>query len=116
MNQLTPHPGSTDETERTLVLVCYLLGAVGMFTGGLATVVAIIIAYIKKDESAGSIYLTHYTWLITTFWIGIIGAVVSYLTAWIFGLGWFIYMVVFFWQLYRYVKGGLRFVERKAVV
>ncbi|MDH4396340.1 MAG: hypothetical protein QE278_11710 [Limnobacter sp.] len=116
MNQLTPNPGSTDDTARTLVLVCYLLGAVGMFTGALATVVALIIAYIKKDESGGSIYLSHYTWLIKTFWIGIIGSIVSFATFWLFGLGWLIYVGVFFWQLYRYVKGGLRFVERKAVV
>jgi uncharacterized membrane protein len=116
MTQQSPYPDSSEETARTLVLVCYLLGAVGMFTGSLATLVALIVAYIKKDESVGSIYFTHYDWLIKTFWIGIIGSIVSFATFWLFGLGWLIYMGVFVWQLYRYVKGGLRFVERKAVV
>ncbi len=116
MNQPSHYLDPSDETARTLVLVCYLLGVVGMFTGALPTVVALIIAYIKKDESGSSIYYTHYDWLIKTFWIGILGSIVSFATFWLFGLGWLIYMGVFFWQLYRYVKGGLRFIERKAVV
>lgn len=116
MNQMPSYPDPNEDTARTLVLVCYLLGAVGMFTGALATVVSLIIAYIKKDESVGTIYYTHYDWLIKTFWIGIIGSLVAFATVWLFGLGWLVYSGVFLWQLYRYVKGGLRFVEKKAVV
>lgn len=116
MNPMPSYPNPDEEVTRNLVLVCYLLGAVGMFTGALATVVSLIIAYIKRDESQGTIYYTHYDWLIKTFWIGIIGSIVSFATFWLFGLGWLIYVGVFLWQLYRYVKGGLRFVEKRAVV
>jgi uncharacterized membrane protein len=41
-----------------------------MIPGFLAMVIAVIIVYNKKENTAGGIFETHIRWLIRTFWIG----------------------------------------------
>lgn len=107
-----PNP---EESNRTIVLVAYILGAVGIFTAFIPILIALIICYVKRGESTGTIYYSHYDWLISTFWIGTFWFVLSVLT-WIIGVGVVIYAILSLWLLYRFVKGLLRFSERKAVV
>ena len=116
MNQLPSSTTEQDETARTVVLICYVLGGVGIFTAALPTLIALIVAYIKRPESRGTMFESHYDWLIFTFWVGIVGTVVSSLTGWILGLGFLIYAVLSLWLLYRFVKGVLRLLEKRAVV
>lgn len=112
----TPNPvSSPEENHRTIVLVAYVLGAVGIFTAFVPVLIALIICYVKRGESSGTIYYSHYDWLISTFWIGMLWAVIAFLT-WVFIVGIVIYCVLGVWLLYRFVKGLLRFSERKAVV
>jgi uncharacterized membrane protein len=115
MSQLPQTPEEREEMNRILVLVAYALGIVGMFTAFLTVFIALIICYIKRKESVGTVYHSHYQWLISTFWIGCIGLVVSICT-FFFGIGVIIYFILCLWLVYRFVKGLLRFSERKAVV
>lgn len=113
--QLNPIPDQTD-AHRTIVLVAYVLGAVGIFTAFVPILIALIICYVKRGESTGTIYYSHYDWLISTFWIGMFWFVVSIVTMFAFGFGMLVYFALSVWLLYRFVKGLLRFSERKAVV
>lgn len=112
--QPNPVPNQ-EESNRTIVLVAYILGAVGIFTAFVPILIALIICYVKRGEAVGSIYYSHYDWLISTFWIGTFWFVVSVVT-WLIGVGMVIYLALSIWLLYRFVKGLLRFIERKAVV
>lgn len=116
MNDLNYQVSEPPENHRTIVLVCYILGGVGVLTGFFLSLIALIICYIKRGESNNTIYYSHYDWLISTFWIGLFWTIVSALTMFFFGLGWLIYMVLSIWLLYRFIKGLLRFVDHKAVV
>jgi uncharacterized membrane protein len=112
-----PNPvSSQEESNRTIVLVAYILGAVGIFTAFVPILIALIICYVKRGEATGTIYYSHYDWLISTFWIGTFWFVVSVITMFAFGLGMLVYFALSIWLLYRFVKGLLRFSERKAVV
>ena len=104
-----------NEPHRGIVLVAYLLGALGIFTAFVPILIALIICYIKRPESQGTIYYSHYDWLISTFWIGVAGLVISLVT-WFLGIGIILYFVLSLWLLYRFVKGLLRYSEKKAVV
>ncbi|MFW1924299.1 DUF4870 family protein, partial [Acinetobacter geminorum] len=53
---------------RTLTLILYVLYIVDIFTGGLLAVIALIIKYVKRSDVQGSIFESHFTWQIRTFW------------------------------------------------
>ena len=57
--------------DRTLPAICYALYLIGL-THGLTTVIALIIAYASRDQAGPRMY-SHYTWLIRTFWISLVG-------------------------------------------
>lgn len=103
------------ENHRTIVLICYILGGIGVLTAFVPILIALIICYLKREESTGTIYYSHYDWLISTFWIGLFWAIVALITSFI-GLGVIVYFILSIWLIYRFVKGLLRFYENKAVV
>lgn len=102
------------ESIRTIVLVIYGLYALGLFVGGLATVVGIVLAYVKRDDARGTIYESHFRWAISTFWIFLLIAVVGGIATLIL-IGWLILAAGFVWYVYRIVKGWLRANERRPV-
>ena len=56
------------DSNRTLTLVLYVLYIIAIFTGGLLAIIALIINYIKFNDVKGSIFESHFTWQIRTFW------------------------------------------------
>jgi uncharacterized membrane protein len=89
-------------------LIAPLMGIVG--------IIAIILAYVKRGEAAGTWLASHYRWLIRTFWYsllwGIVGALIFVLLAIIvIGLviGYVIWVATTIWVLYRLIRGYLLF-------
>lgn len=56
------------DANRTLTLVLYVLYIIAIFSGGLLAVLALIINYVKRSDVRGSIFASHFTWQIRTFW------------------------------------------------
>jgi len=90
--------------------------------GGLAGIVGIIMAYVKRGEATGTWLASHYRWLIRTFWFsllwGIIGAIIFVLLAIIFIgiiIGYAMWVATTIWVLYRLVRGYMLFNESKPV-
>jgi uncharacterized membrane protein len=110
----TTTAGGPQQSLVKLTHVIYALDAVSLFIG-LTGIVAIIIAYLKRDEARGSFLESHYTWIIRTFWIGLVGAIIGGATMWMFGLGMIIVGVVIVWYVYRIAKGWLALNDAKAV-
>ncbi|WP_206950939.1 DUF4870 family protein [Trinickia acidisoli] len=107
------YPTSTAGGDlRTLTHILYALYALHWFTGGISIIVAVIIAYLKRDDAAGTPYEAHIEWLIRTFWRGLIGYIVGGLLAFAF-IGFPILAAVSIWMLYRIVKGWLYLYDNK---
>lgn len=107
-----PLPRTTeDERLRSMVLVSYVLMGVGLFAG-ITSLIAVIICHLKRDDAAGTLYESHYTWLIRTFWWSLLGFVIAAVTSFV-GIGYVIWLVVWVWVLYRLIKGFLAFNERR---
>ena len=53
------------DSNRTLTLVLYIIA---IFSAGLLAVIALVINYIKRDDVRGSIFESHFTWQIRSFW------------------------------------------------
>lgn len=54
--------------DKTMPTVCYALYLLGFATGGLTSIVGLIIAYAQR-AAVGPAMESHYTFLIRTFWI-----------------------------------------------
>ncbi|MEK8048293.1 DUF4870 family protein [Ideonella margarita] len=90
---------------KQLTMIIYILYALSAFIGitGLA---AIIINYIKREDAAGTLYESHFTWQIRTFWWSLLWAVIGFVTL-IIGVGVVILVIDSIWVIYRIVKGIL---------
>lgn len=94
---------------RTLTHIVYGLFALGLISAGflgVASIAAIVLAYLKRSDAAGTLYASHFDWVIRTFWWGLLWLVLSALATWIF-IGWLTGLVAIVWVVYRIAKGWL---------
>jgi len=96
---------------KQLTLIVYILYALSFFTG-ITSVVAIIVNYVKREETAGTLYASHFTWQIRTFWWSLLWAVLG-VALLIVGVGVAILAVDTIWVIYRLVKGILNWNDNK---
>jgi uncharacterized membrane protein len=73
---MTEHLDYSAAEDRTMPAVAYALYLLGFATGGLTAVVGVILAY-ASQASAGPEMRSHYTFLIRTFWIGLVWCVIA---------------------------------------
>ncbi|MFZ2102691.1 MAG: hypothetical protein WAU86_19210 [Oricola sp.] len=105
----TPPPLGPRQTDKWLdpgpqnAMVVYILYLAGFVFGGLPTIVGVVIAYINRGKAAGFVE-SHYTWLIRTFWIGILASLVAFVLVFIV-IGIPLMIAVAVWVVVRLVKG-----------
>lgn len=100
------------EAERSTLLITYILHSLAPFTGGLTGVIAAIISHIKVRETQSHFIRSHHSWLIRTFWWGLLWLVISY-GLMILLVGYAIYAVAALWWLYRTIRGFVNYNESK---
>ena len=94
---------------KQLTLITYILYAVSAFVG-ITAIVAILINYIKREDTAGTIYESHFTWQIRTFWWSLAWCVLGIATAVVL-VGVVIMLVSAVWFVYRIVRGWTELTE-----
>lgn len=82
--------------------VIYILLMVGTLIG-FSAVIAVIMAYIYKDDSPEWMQ-SHYRFQIRTFWIGLLYATVGLITFAVV-IGYFILLFTVIWVIIRCIKG-----------
>ncbi|AZY50252.1 hypothetical protein D0839_15740 [Bordetella avium] len=106
-------PGSQPLDLRTLTHVSYGLFALGFLTGGMlgvATLAAVVLMYLKRSDAAGTVYASHFDWLLRTFWWSLLWIAVSFVLMLIY-IGWIGMAATVIWVLYRLIKGWLALLE-----
>lgn len=89
--------------------VLYGLHTLAWFSAGTFAVVALIVNYIRRADEIEAMYLAHHRYMISTFW-WTLGWLVLTSPLWLLVFpGALAYTVVWFWYLYRCIKGWLRF-------
>ncbi|MBX9849496.1 MAG: DUF4870 domain-containing protein [Rhodocyclaceae bacterium] len=109
MSDITPAPV---DSLKNIATAGYALQAAGFVTGGLGNLVAVVLAYVKRDDARGTAYAEHLRWQINTFWGTLVGMVLGWLTI-IVLIGFAILFVTTIWLIYRIVKGWLALHEGK---
>ena len=133
MADYPPPAGTAAQPPITATLIVYALygfAAIGgIISSGLvmfaplvaiAGIVGVIIAYVKRDEAAGTWVASHLDWLIGTFWwsllwsviIGVVGVLLMLVL-----IGFVLLPIglaaVSIWVIYRVVRGYLAFKDSR---
>jgi uncharacterized membrane protein len=99
------------ESLKQLTMIIYILYAASLFVG-VTGIVAIVINYVKRDDVQGTLYESHFTWQIRTFWWGLLWTAIGVATIWLL-VGFAILFANFVWCIYRIVKGFLNWNDSK---
>jgi uncharacterized membrane protein len=97
----------------TLTHIVYGLYVAGFFIG-LTAIAGVIICYLKRGDAAGDIVESHMTWLIRTFWIGLVGGIVGGLLMFIF-IGMFVLISLAIYLIYRIAKGWIKLLDNQPI-
>ena len=95
------------ESTKKVVFVVYILYALS-YLFGITYLIGVIIAYVKKGDSGQAWIEDHLRWQINTFWVTLILGIIGTITIFI-GIGWFILIGSAIWNIYRIVKGWLKY-------
>jgi uncharacterized membrane protein len=111
---MTPNPAPDAaklESLKQLTMIIYILQAAS-FIVGITGIVAIVMNYVKRDDTKGTIYESHFTWQIRTFWWSLLWAVIGFVTVFVL-VGFVILAADLIWTIYRIVKGFLSWNDGK---
>ncbi|MDA5192494.1 DUF4870 family protein [Govanella unica] len=97
-----------------MLLLTYVAFLLGLVTGWCGAIVGVIIAYLKRDEVVGTWRESHYTWLIRTFWIGLLFVVIGWATIW-FLVGFLVFFLTFLWVVIRLIKGWIAYSNEQPI-
>jgi len=89
-------------SERTVVLIAYVLHLVGA-TVGLTSLVGLILNYMRLNQY-GDPLASHHRWMIRSFWWALVWMVIGIITSFIF-IGFAICFAAWIWYVYRHVRG-----------
>lgn len=112
MSEPLPVDNAIPDQERTTLLIAYVLHVIAPFTAWTAAIVGVIIDHIKIGETHNEFIRSHHRWLIHTFWWGALWLAISTVLVLLL-VGYLLYVVVAVWWLYRVVRGGLSFIEKR---
>lgn len=92
---------------------------VGSFVGGLPSIVAVIMNYVRRSATRGTFLESHFRWQIRTFWFALLWSIVIVLVSAPFMLiligfafAWIGLVALGIWIAYRVVRGWLALRER----
>ena len=112
MSMQTSGGGGTDpKTWAIIVWGLYLASGVT----GVTIIVGVIIAYLKRPEFAGTPFESHMTYAIRTFWIGLIGSVISIILLFVL-IGIPLLIAVGVWCIYRMIRGLICALDGRPIV
>lgn len=100
--------------EKGSVWLVYILHVLGFVTGGITSIAAVIVNHVKMGGMKSDVTISHYRWQIQTFWWGLLWSLVSLILTY-FVIGLLGFVVVFFWYIYRLVRGMINIKDNKGM-
>jgi uncharacterized membrane protein len=94
-----------------LVHICYAAS----FVVGFSSIVGVIIAYMKRADAVDTIYASHFTYAIRTFWIGAAMALVAFVLCFVL-VGFLLLPLLGIWLVVRVVRPFLAWNDHKPIV
>jgi uncharacterized membrane protein len=113
MNQhVMPDSDAGTEADRNILLIAYVLYALGPFTIFSVAIAGVIINHLKINETHNHFIRSHHRWLMRTFWFSLLWSIIG-IALILLIVGYAIGVAVAIWYIYRVIRGALNFSERK---
>jgi len=117
---------------KNLTLILYVIYLVSIITGGFLSVMALIANYIKRKDVKDTMYESHFTWQIRTFWWNLLLNIIAFtpivLVIWLameeqfiqlipVMITWGVPIAIFalIWNIYRLIRGLLNVIHNKEI-
>jgi uncharacterized membrane protein len=107
---LTPE---REKALRQIAVVVYGLQAAALLVG-VTVLVAVMLAYLRRGEAAGTWLESHFRWQIRTFWWWLAWTVLGIATL-VVVVGFFVLLASAVWYVYRIVRGWSELNERRPI-
>ena len=98
---------------KQVVTIVYALQALS-FVLPVASIVGVVVDYIKRDDARGGWLESHIRWQIRTFWFTLLWAAIGAITYFLV-IGALILAAAGVWYIYRIAKGWLRLAEYRGI-
>ena len=100
--------------NRVWAIIVWGCNVASYFTFGGASIIGLIIAYVKRGDLRGTVYESHMTSAIRTFWISFAAICIGSVLA-LIGIGFVILLATSLWHLFRTVRGVIRAIDDKPI-
>ncbi len=114
---MTYDPGpapTTSDSNKTLTIILYVLSLAGFLTGGLTSLVALVIGLVKKDDARGTVYESHFEFVNMTNIGGLVGFIVGFILLFLV-IGLLVLPLVSIWYLVRLVLGLIKLMDNRPI-
>ncbi|QJT09358.1 DUF4870 family protein [Oceanidesulfovibrio marinus] len=108
-----PPPVELESSLRNLTILIYVLYALSFFAG-ITLLIGVVVAYVKRPDTVRTIYYSHLSYLIRTFWWTLALSIIGALTLFI-GIGAIILLGVYVYLVVRLVIGFVKLWDRRTV-
>lgn len=106
-----PAQDQGSEADRQMLTITYVLHVLAPFTG-ITGIAAVIISFIKVNETQSEFIRSHHRWLLRTFWWGLLWSLVCYVLTFVL-VGILGFVALGIWWLYRTIRGFINYSERR---
>jgi uncharacterized membrane protein len=110
MSQELVYERGTEDAKQFARILYIAHAATFFFSLGLFNVVVLIINYIRRPETVGTMVYSHHTWMIRSFWWYVVWMIVAgilFVTIIGIPLAWLVGVVAWVWMAYRIIRGFL---------
>ncbi len=112
---MSQQPSTLAGTQaQTWAIIVWALFIASYFTAALTGIVGLIIAYVKRDDLAGTPFESHMTSAIRTFWISLIVGIIGFVLAFIL-VGFLVLGLLALWHLFRVIRGLVYALDGKPI-
>jgi uncharacterized membrane protein len=107
------------EEAKQLARILYVVHALTFFFSlGMLSFLPLIVNYLKRPDTEGTIVYSHHTWMIRSFWIYIlllVVAVILFFTFFLIPLAWLLGIGAWVWKAYRLIRGFIDLNNNRAM-
>jgi uncharacterized membrane protein len=100
---------SNIEDAKQFARLMYIAHALTFFFSlGMLSIIPVIINYVKRPYTEGTLVYSHHTWMIRSFWFYVLWMVVGgalFVTIIGIPLAWLVWVGAWVWKAYRLIRG-----------
>ena len=105
------HEQVQDNEPKTHALIAYILMTIGLLTA-IPILFGALWAMIKRKDAAGTVYHSHYTNAIRTFWWSLLWTIIGGILVLVL-VGYVVLGLVWLWIGYRMINGMVKLLDDK---